>query len=726
MTRPPTPSNGTNPRDPPPDPTIPAWQGGLPDSRSIPQQRWQPLLVDIVHISEDDARFEQVLTLGKKARQTVGFLPDSAFRDRARQGSLVGVAEGDNLVAYVLYDLPRDEVKIVQLVVAEDARGRGHARRLVEDLTKRHNSRQGIRLSCRNDFPAHSVWPQLGFVPTGERIGKSFDGKPLTRWHRSFGHVDLLTLLEESDTRPTAVLDACVFFDLIDANGGSAAEQLRSDWLGDHVRLAITPEVQVEISECKDPSKRSRQYVVASGFAQASSTPSEWEPWLDCMKEAHPDAPAKDAKDLRQIARALAAQASWLVTGDGPMRHRYRATASRLGNLRIVRADEFLREVDEAARGDWYRPVELAGTAVTLRPVDSSRLDGLATRFVNHPAGETIGRFRSVLTGLALQTQDVLLQLVEVDSEPRGLLGARADGSLLRVQCIRVTTGRGETAIGRHLLSELREQGRRQGLPHVVIEDGNVSATVRRSFDVEGYYRSELGFQATSVKGKGTVNDLVTGLKITAGELASEALNELASSLASEGPVAAAAIEARFAPYRVLGAGLPTFVVPIQYAWAVALFDVRLAEDQLFARPWDLGLRRELVYYRSPRNARGLQAPARVLWYVAGTLPGARTVRAVSLLDEVVVGPAERLFHRFERLGVYSRSDVLGCADTDGNAMALRFSSTHPLTTPVDLNSLRKLLTGDPRSRSVVLQSPVPVSEHVFEMVHKKGQAQGG
>jgi len=174
----------------------------------------------------------------------------------------------------------------------------------------------------------------------------------------------------------------------------------------------------------------------------------------------------------------------------------------------------------------------------------------------------------------------------------------------------------------------------------------------------------------------------------------------------------------------VLGAGIPAFVVPIQHGWATRLLDVGLSDDQLFPRDWGLGLRRELVYYRSPRNAGGLAAPARLLWYVSGTAPGSGTIRAVSHLTEVAVGDQDRLFHRFKPLGVYGRDDVHGRADEQGQVMALRFCNTERFAEPVSLDDYRRLMAGDPKSRSVVLRSARRVSEHVFVSLLEMGVPQ--
>jgi hypothetical protein len=184
----------------------------------------------------------------------------------------------------------------------------------------------------------------------------------------------------------------------------------------------------------------------------------------------------------------------------------------------------------------------------------------------------------------------------------------------------------------------------------------------------------------------------------------------------------AAELERWFSPVRIVGAGIPALFVPIRHGWATDLVDTGLADDQILPRPWSLGLRRELVYYRSPGNPASLPAPARLLWYVSGKAPGAGTIRAVSHLTEVAVDDKDRLFHRFRALGVYDAEDVERVADKrTGRAMALRFSSTVKLSCPVPLARYRELATGDPKSRSVILQSIHPVSEHVFVQLIEMG-----
>ena len=666
--------------------------------------------VTLTRPGSGDTAFEEVLRLGAKARKTVGFLPDSAFKERANQGTLLVAVAGNEVAGYAVYDLPRDEIRLVQLVVGRAFQGQGIARLLVDAVARDHEERRGILLSCRNDFPAHTFWDKLDFLPVGEFIGNSFDRKPLTRWFRSFGRPDLFTYLAETDARPLATIDACVFFDLVAAQPRAIAQQLRADWLSEHVRLGVTDHLLVEIRDGKDPGERTRHRTEAAALRLSGTPRSAWHPFYERLLEGHPKAPEKDRDDLIHAAQSLALGAAWLITTDGPFIGRYGATTEKLG-LRLVKPAEFVREVDQLARGDRYRPVELAGTSVTRREVDARALGELADIFVNHQDGERLRDMRAAVDLVAARAGEQRLQVIDVDGEPRGLVSWRAAGGTLGVDLIRATTGRGETTIARHLLALVRDEAVASGAETLAIRDPAVPATVRRSFRDEGFAAHGDTTVAHALQGRGSFADLRRRAVNLGSPLAEgDALGEQADGFVTR----AAAAERWFAPVRVLGAAIPTFVVPIRHGWATRLLGAGLAEGQLWPQEWGLGLRRELVYYRSARNAGGLGGPARLLWYVSGQQPGAGMIRAMSHLTEVVVDDADRVFHRFAALGVYTREEARACADARGRVMALRFSHTETFPQPVALDDYRRIETGNPKSRDVVLRSIRPISEHTF------------
>src|ERR1700733_13561985 len=98
--------------------------------------------VELIRPAPGDAALAQVIKLGAKTRRTVGFLPDSAFKQRAEQGTLLVALDGDAVAGYALFDLPRDEIRLVQLVVAEARQGQSIARALLDMIARDHNERR--------------------------------------------------------------------------------------------------------------------------------------------------------------------------------------------------------------------------------------------------------------------------------------------------------------------------------------------------------------------------------------------------------------------------------------------------------------------------------------------------------------------------------------------------------------------------------------------------------
>ena len=378
--------------------------------------------VVFVRPTERSDELATVIALGRRAKATVGFLPDAAFAQRAQQGTLLATTLGGVVVAYVLYDLPRDEIRIVQLVVAPNRRGQGLARALVDRIAVEYPHRRGIFLSCRTDFAADKLWPKLDFVPLSERPGRNLEGKPLTRWFRSFGQPDLFTFLHEQDTRPIAVMDTCVFLDVMAARPKAIAQQLRADWLVEHVQLRVAAQLLVEVHDGNDASERRRQADAAMPLQLPDGPSASWRPTYNALRDAHPTASDADLKDFKHVAQSIAARATWLITADRRFARRYGTTAEELGGLRLVSAAEFLREVDELARGDRYRPIELAGTSVTRREADAPSLRELSGAFVNHPDGERIRDLRAIIDRAAAHPMGISLELIEVDGSPRGLV----------------------------------------------------------------------------------------------------------------------------------------------------------------------------------------------------------------------------------------------------------------------------------------------------------------
>jgi ribosomal protein S18 acetylase RimI-like enzyme/predicted nucleic acid-binding protein len=311
--------------------------------------------IKIIEVESTGDLVDEVIRLGNgPAKRTLGFLPDQGFLDRARKGTLLAAVEGNQPLGYLLYDLPRQEVKIVHLCVAPYAQGKGIARQLVEEIAKKHADRQRIVLWCRDDYAdATAVWRALDFRPEFSRPGRSKEGHLLTAWVRDFGQ---LTLFDLEDERATAALDHNVFLDLHmdpdERQQGEESRYLLDDWVGEYVEFCITTEVLHEIQNHADAQERAAEKQWAALYRNISKADAAWR---DLVEEVAALAPRAGRADHQHVARAAAAEATYLVTRDQGLLDAAKSVESAM-ELVVLRPMDLINRLDRMRANDPYEP----------------------------------------------------------------------------------------------------------------------------------------------------------------------------------------------------------------------------------------------------------------------------------------------------------------------------------------------------------------------------------
>lgn len=234
---------------------------------------------------------------------------------------LVANDQAGLLAGYLLFRRSGDRLAIVHLCVRQEMRKRRVARALFEALVMTSKSFRGINVSCRRDFSAYDLWPQLGFVAVREKPGRGAKNTVLTNWWFDCGNPDLFSLLEKAETEQklTVAIDANVFHDLNNpvAPDTEESKALQADWLQSSVELQITPETLNEINRHNTQSHRLRnrqhtaQFIAVRArrdkFAAAESTVKEY--FRSPLSES-------DASDVRQLAWTIASGCQFFVTRD--------------------------------------------------------------------------------------------------------------------------------------------------------------------------------------------------------------------------------------------------------------------------------------------------------------------------------------------------------------------------------------------------------------------------
>ncbi|MCC9309311.1 GNAT family N-acetyltransferase [Kitasatospora sp. RB6PN24] len=663
------------------------------------------------------------IALGDRYTKTLGLMTPPAYTKMADDGGLLAAVEGDAVVGYALFGLPKrtPHVRLAHLCVAQEHRGKGIARLLVETIRAHHGQRFGIKAKCRRDYGLTGMWTKLGFIPRGEVKGRSKRGHVLDAWWLDFRHPSLFAEVD-SDAQLTVAIDHGVFADLRgQAPSSEAAESqaLEAGWMTDLVELVFTPQLFQDIRDVEDTAERGHQRAAAAGLRDINPDPEtvalRSSQLLDAAVKAALDLPGQTELEqrLRYVAEAAAAGVHVLATHD-PLLTRLADVAWNVSGVHIVAPADVALHVDELRQAQVYRPADLLGTEFRISEVAPGGEAELVA-FFDQSSSDSGSDFASRLKGLEQDPLSWRRELIrDGDGHPVALYAWAVDGRALRISVLRTATHALEETLARQVLFTLKRAARSCGAHVVHITDPFTSTAARAAARDDGFLDHGAGQAALVVDVCGTAEAVTEAADAAARELGMKAL-ALPAGLPAE---VAGVVERSWWPAKVMDSELPSFIVPIEPVWSTELFNVPAS---LLPRRNELGISREHAYYRSPGH-RGESVPARLLWYVSQgpSSQEGQMVIGCSRLEQVVVDTAEALFAQFEHLGVYGLGEIRRVANSaSGTAMALRFSDTELFPKPVTYRRLLSLKEGLGLPLSVM--SLTKIDNRLFEAVYQEG-----
>ncbi|CAL9413094.1 GNAT family N-acetyltransferase [Streptomyces sp. enrichment culture] len=629
--------------------------------------------------AEQSELLDAVIALGNQYTKYLGLLTPPAYRKHAEDGGLLVAVDDEEVVGYALFGLPKRSlyVRLAHLCVAEEHRGKGVARELIDAIRARHAHRLGIRAKCRRDYGLSGMWTALGFVPKGESLGRGKDKETLDTWWLDLGHKDLFAEAQ-SDALLVVTVDHGVFAGLRGAGTERAVEESRAlaaGWLADLIELAFTPQLLHDVRDVEEREARNHQ---RAGLAELRSLSPDsaavairLEELAAAARKELPAVPLDDRQRarLRYVAETSCAGLQVLVTRD-PALAALADIAWDVARVKVVSPAVVTLHVDELRQAQVYRPADLMGTAFSAEEIAPGG-EGELVAFFDQAEGDRGTGFAERLKSLA--NDGVLWRrelLRDGEGHPVALYVWAMDGRTLNVAFLRTASHPLEETLARQLLFMLKRLGRERGAQAVRITDPFLSPTAMAAAGADGFTEDESGFTALLVDVCGPAEAVSEKAAEIAGRMrrSTPRLDDRVS------PEIASVAERVWWPAKLIDTALPSFIAPIKPRWSTELFDV---PAMLVPRDDVLGISREHVYYRSSGH-RGESVPARILWYVSEGTSGqqGKMVIGCSRLDEVVIDDPDTLFSRFEHLGVYGHAEVRAAADVSGKAMALRFSDT--------------------------------------------------
>ena len=645
----------------------------------------------------------------KQNSGTIGFLPRQVLEKYVGETSVLGATTANGeLAGYLLYAAYRDRFRIIQLCVAAHFRGQGIAKGLLEALKATASTQKVVRLNCRNDFPAHQMWPKLGFVPLTEKPGRSREGHLLTRWRLVLAPDDQLALFRANISEDVldVVIDAQIFFDFNEPEHSNnlPSKAFLSDLFVDSLNIWVTDELLIEINRNSDASARNDARIKVSQFSDVRYDPIAVTNLAVSLKGFLPSSTASQESDIQHLAKAGSSDIGIFVTRDRLLLRRA-TQISRVTGLQVLSPAELILRLRELSDTQLPTPDRVAGLALAWRTLTSAELPGFPlTQFLL--PGERLGPLRSRLEA-ALADPASELEVLWSGREPVAFrLLNHAIPNTLTVSLGRVVSSGERSLFGRFIVGDVIYRSIQENLTVVTIDANALPHEL-----IQGL--SEMEFT--------TYGDAYVRFCFTQCINKDEALAEirllLPASLPAYENMDPLEIEGRCSPM-ISEANQNHYLIPIRPGYALNLFDRLQSGRDLFGGDRDVLLRWANVYYRSGRAPRLVQTPGRILWYVSGST---QEIVAISRLDEVIVDTPKELFKRFKRYGTLEWTDLytMSHSDISTNLMALRFSHTYPLRRRVPLSEIKKTLAQD--SLRGFIQGPRKIPQPTFRKLFQLG-----
>ena len=669
-------------------------------------------------VEASGALYDQVIALGNANSATLGYLPYAVFKEAAESERLLAAARDGEVIGYALFALRsrRYEVSLTHLCIRGNERGKGTARSLVEEIAQRHATRRGIRLRCRVDYPAHQMWPRLGFEQWGRRPGRSQAGHELATWWRPLADLSLfdsVVQLPEAatvDDRLVASLDTNIVLDLLEGRNRDASLGLVADWIHDHAELVVTAQVSSELRSGDSSAAMAQPNTGRPEFTELRANSDAVEESFAKLRAVEELTTIRDG-DLRIAAETAAGGATHLISRDEALLRSAEAV-QRLTGIAVLRPADFLLTI-QADSTAAFEPEFIKTSGFAVR-----RSAGLPTaevlgRFTGQAPGERSWDLREQLARTVSQVEG-RIEEITASGIPWVLAAHHPVENSLRVTALRSLGDRRAYSLLRQLIHTLRQRAMVAGVTRVEVGD-DVAQEVGRALRDEGFAISNGTWRAeVSQQVIGCNDPLPEGFGPSGAEK-----DTLPVPLISR-------LELERWPFKLFTGAVPCHVVPIQPSYGETLLGYRDAQMKLIETAPEAATARENAYYMAHRP--GLEAPARIVWLVTGGGPSVG-VRAMSWLNEVDTGTPERLHGRYARRGVFDREQVRECAtlgrDGSRSTTVLLFSRTDVFDTAVSAERARELCPDDIWEQGFGVTART-VSERVAEALYREGMGLPG
>lgn len=338
---------------------------------------------------------EQVCDAADSQKNELGFLPDSAYAEQAEEGRLWIAIEDEQLVGYLLFGGTYPHLRVTQLYVAPEHRGKRVGQRLVAALVEYGQSKGYLTIAARvaSDLPANSFWERVGFPCIKTKSGGRTTGRTINirvrrlptptifDWRGGARVIisgqDALFASRPINREPTYALDINVLIDFLRSRAGREdVERMIVAHNARAIRLIVTPEADAEIRRnapigSRDPLAEFAAVLPtlpAISEEELGRTTAIVEPLVFPVPTSDANEASRRRSDLRHLAYCVSCHVDGFVTRD----------------RQILFAADKLRE---AIRIDVIAPSDLSALSAAIDSSSTTRravVGGRTVEFSEH------------------------------------------------------------------------------------------------------------------------------------------------------------------------------------------------------------------------------------------------------------------------------------------------------------------------------------------------------
>lgn len=678
----------------------------------------------IEFIDNTNRFFQDVKALGKKNSATLGFMPEGGFEDHARNKCIIIAHDGKVLAGYLMYRIVSrfSRISIVHLCVNDDYRGKCVSVALLNALKEKYEKTlKGISISCRTDYEhASSLWRNYGFSPIGRVRSRSFEENYLNRWWYDFHQADLFS--DTSSSKVKALLDMNIIVKLRDAERGEGLKPdedprgLMADWLVDETELCFAPEAYNEIDRDENHQRATQTRMFLSSFTQLDVDVAEQKKIVKDLEDVICGKTENDISDRKQVASCIVSQTPYFITYDDGLLNKREEIEKRYP-IQLYNPQEFIIQIDRLLHGKDYLPNQLEGVSSdSLSKLSPQEMSYCIDKFWQQKEGEDKQHF-GVLVSDLINKQGGKLFVMKRNGETIAFYGIYEHQDSIDIELLRISEKDTCNSLFFQIISEILKKNLSSNKPKIFFKEKYISEEQKETLVRFGFILQDNCFVKFVFNG------------IIAKEDVSGVIHQSYPSIAIEqNDSILFEVEKTLFPLKIKGLNIPSYIIPIKQYWAGQLFDMSIANEDLFgANPeklWSF----ENVYYRHTKPITE-RYPARILWYVSGngkSFSHAKSIVASSYLVDVMTGKPKTLYRVNKRYGIYEWEHIyeLCEGDVDTDIRALKFCHTELFKYPVCFEKIQETLISNGRKKNT-FTSPIVIDETIYFQIYQLGKWRG-